>query len=72
MTYAVFPMNSSEVGWFKPPVTTVNVPFALTSTSAPVSGSAGAAGRPPTGKIPCEARRGYGRGQIPHSEKRRA
>ena len=43
-TYAVFPMNSSEVGWFRPPVMTVNVPSPLTSTSSPVFGFAGVAG----------------------------
>ena len=40
-TYAVFPMNSSEVGRSRPVSTTVKVPSAFTRTSDPVSGSAG-------------------------------
>lgn len=40
-TYAVFPGNSSEVARSRPAVMTVKVPSPLTSTSAPVSGSAG-------------------------------
>src|SRR5438552_18449617 len=39
-TYAVFPMNSSEVGRSRPLVMTVKVPSLLTLTSAPVFGSA--------------------------------
>src|SRR5213596_116096 len=39
-TYAVFPMNSSEVGRSRPSVMTVNVPSSLTLTSAPVYGTA--------------------------------
>ena len=54
MTYAVFPMNSSEVGRSRGSVMTVKVPSPLTLTSAPVFGSAGEPGSPPTGKMPCE------------------
>ena len=39
-TYAVFPMNSSEVGRSRPSVMTVKVPSPLTLTSAPVFGTA--------------------------------
>ena len=34
-TYAVFPMNSSEVGWFRPSMTTVKVPSRLTFYPVP-------------------------------------
>ena len=40
-TYAVLPMNSSEVGRSNGANTSVKVPSLLTLTSAPVSGSAG-------------------------------
>jgi hypothetical protein len=40
-TYAVFSMNSSEVGWSRPSAMTVKLPSLLTSTSAPVFGDAG-------------------------------
>ena len=39
--YAVWPMISSEVGWFRPVAIGVIVPSLLTRSSAPVSGSAG-------------------------------
>jgi hypothetical protein len=38
-TYAVFPMNSSEVGEFRPSTMTVKVPSRLTFTRAPVFGN---------------------------------
>ena len=53
-TYAVFPMNSSEVGRSRPSVMTVKVPSPLTFTSAPVFGSAGEPSGPPE-KSPCES-----------------
>src|SRR5262249_37985569 len=46
-TYAVVPMNSSEVGRLRSSVTTEKVPSPLTFTRAPVSGSAGEPGGPP-------------------------
>ena len=52
-TYALFPMNSSEVGRSRPSMMAVKVPSPLTLTSEPVFGSAGVAGGLPTGKIPC-------------------
>lgn len=51
--YAVFPMNSNEVGWFRPSVMTLKVPSLLTFKSAPVFGSAGVPGMVPT-QWPCE------------------
>src|SRR4051794_4577917 len=40
-TYAVPPMNSSEVGWFRCHAPAVNPPSPLTIRSRPVLGSAG-------------------------------
>jgi len=40
-TYAVLPMNSSEVGWFRCQATPVNPPSPSTMRSRPVLGSAG-------------------------------
>jgi hypothetical protein len=46
-TYAVFLMNSSEVGWLRRSVTTVKVPCRLTFTREPVFGNAGEPAGPP-------------------------
>src|SRR5262249_3414075 len=54
-TYAVVPMNSSEVGRSRPAVMTVKVPSALTFTSAPLSGCAGEPGGAPGTPGPCES-----------------
>src|SRR6266542_974963 len=54
-TYAVFPMNSSEVGRFRPSVMTVKVPSPLTFTSAPESGCAGEPAGAPSTPGPCES-----------------
>src|SRR5215813_7275889 len=71
-TYAVFPMNSSEVGRSRPSVMTVKVPSRLTLTSAPVFGCAGVPssvlGSPD--QSPCE--RAYRRRRGPNSTSTRS
>ena len=64
-TYAVFPMNSSEVGRSRPSVMTVKVPSPLTLTSAPVFGSAGEPSGSPAESRPARGRKACDRGQIP-------
>ena len=64
-TYAVFPMSSSEVGWFRPSMTTVKWPSRSTFTRAPVFGCAGDPSGFPGWKSPWE--RAYSRCPRPNS-----